>query len=314
MPEHNGITKDKKNPSVLITGGRGLVGSYLTSILTAEGFNVSYLSREAGNSGRAKIFRWDPAKRILNPEIFDGVDYVVHLAGANIGAKLWTTSRRNEIRTSRIDSANFLFETLSSHDIKLKAFVSASGTGYYGSVTSDRIFSEEDPPGEDFLATTCRLWEESADLFGKAGIRTVKIRTAVVVAKNDIALTRLMNPARFGLVVRLGSGKQYFPWIHIADLCNIYLKAIEDPCMQGAYNAVAPEAVNHDDFIRSMARIMRRPVIFPHIPAWALRAVMGEMAGIILEGSRISAEKIISAGYNFRFVKIGDALKDIIED
>ena len=195
--------------------------------------------------GRVRSFRWDPEKGYLDPEALEGIDYLVHLSGANIGEKQWSFSRRVEIINSRVESANLLFRTVSENNIKLNAFITASAVGYYGSVTSEKIFTEADPPADDFLGRTCRLLEEAADQFTGIGIRTVRIRSGVVLAKNEGVLVRLMKPARFGLVVRAGSGKQYFPWIHIEDLCRIYLKAIQDQNMQGAYNAVAPEHINH---------------------------------------------------------------------
>jgi len=298
--------------SVLLTGGSGLIGRYLTTALLSEGYRVTHLSRNADHSGKVKVFSWNPEERKINPEIFEGVDYLVHLAGANIGQKRWTTARKEEIVNSRSTSAGFLHKIITENKINLKAFISASATGYYGSVTSDKIFEEDDLPSEDFLGTTCRSWEEGADLFAKKGIRTVKIRTSVVLEKNDSALSKLMESARFGIVVRLGNGKQYFPWIHITDLCNIYLKAIMDKNMYGAFNATAPEHITHNDFVRTMARIMNKPVFLPPVPAWILRAVMGEMSDIVLKGSRISSEKIIKSGYNFRYNKLDEALKNII--
>ena len=241
-----------------------------------------------------------------------GVDYLIHLAGANIGEKRWTKKRKEEIVTSRVATASLLHKIISENRIPLKCFITASATGYYGSITSERIFTEQDPPAEDFLGTTCRLWEEGADLFADMGIRTVKIRTAVVLEKSDSALGKLMEPAKFGLVVRLGNGKQYFPWIHINDLCNIYLMALNDQNMRGAYNAVAPEHINHNNFVRTMARVMGKPVFLPPVPAGIVRLMMGEMSDIVCKGSRISGEKIIKAGYSFRFDNLDAALKNII--
>ena len=261
--------------SVLITGGSGLIGRYLTAVLLSEGYSVAHLSRNTGTSGKVRVFRWDPEKKIADPGLFEGVDYLIHLAGANIGDKLWTKRRKEEIVTSRVETARFLHRIISENRITLKGFITASATGYYGSLTSDRIFTEEDPPAEDFLGITCRLWEEVAELFADMGIRTVKIRTAVVLEKNDSALSRLMMPAKFGLVVRLGNGKQYFPWIHINDLCNIYLMALKNQNMSGAYNAVAPEHINHNDFVRTMARVMDKPVFLPPVPAGLIKSDNG---------------------------------------
>ena len=302
-----------KSPSVLITGGSGLIGKYLTKLLLDEGFKVSRLSRQEKLSGETRSFRWDPENGYIDPEAFKGVDYLVHLAGANIGEKRWSPQRRREIISSRVDSANLLFRTVSENKYKLNAFISASAVGYYGSLTSERIYSEVDPPSADFLGQTCRLIEEAADQFAGTGIRTVKIRSGVVLAKDDGALVRLMKPAKSGLVVRLGSGKQYFPWIHIDDICKIYLKAIQDDTMYGAYNAVAPDHITHDDFVRTMAAVMKRPVILPSVPGWIIKTAMGEMSDIVLKGSRISSEKIIGSGFIFRYKSAEDALVNIIK-
>lgn len=298
--------------SVLLTGGSGLIGRYLSSALLSEGYKVSHLSRNAGISGKVRIFKWNPEEKIIDTEALKGVDYIIHLAGANIGEKRWTKKRKEEIVNSRVTSARFLHEIIDENKVNIKAFITSSATGYYGSVTSDKIFSEEDMSNDDFLGTTCRLWEEGADLFARAGVRTVKIRSAVVLEKSDSALSRLMTPARLGLVVRLGTGQHYFPWIHISDLCNIYIKAIQDEYMHGAYNAVAPEHINHNDFVRIMAGVMHRPVFLPLVPGWVLKAVLGEMSDIVLKGSRISCEKIIKAGYTFRFNNLVGALTNII--
>jgi uncharacterized protein len=303
---------DESGQSVLITGGSGLIGRYLTSLLLAGGYKVSHLSRQTNDLGKVRVYRWDPAKEYLDPQAFVGIDYLVHLSGANLGEKRWTASRKEEIRCSRIDAANLLFRTVSENNHKLKAFITASATGYYGSATSDKIFIEEDLPGEDFLGKTCRLWEEGADHFAEMGIRTVKIRSAVVLEKSDSVLSRLMKPARFGLVIRLGDGRQFFPWIHITDLCNIYMKAIMDESLHGAYNAVAPENADHNEFVRRMAGVMHRPVFLPMVPAWVVKAVLGEMSDIVLKGSRISADRIIKAGYTFCFDNLEAALTNII--
>jgi uncharacterized protein (TIGR01777 family) len=259
-----------------------------------------------------RVFRWNPENKTADPGIFEGVDYLIHLAGANIGDKRWTKTRKEEILTSRVETLRLLHKIISADRITLKGYITASATGYYGSFTSERIFTEEDPPSQDFLGTVCRLWEEGADLFADMGIRTVKIRTAVILEKSDGALNKLMKPAKYGLVVRLGSGKQYFPWIHINDLCNIYLIALKNQNMSGAYNAVAPEHINHNDFVRTMAGVMHRPVFLPPVPAGIIRLFMGEMSEIVLKGSRVSCEKIINAGYRFQFDNLEAALKNVI--
>jgi uncharacterized protein (TIGR01777 family) len=301
----------ERNKGVLITGGSGMIGRYLTSALLAEGFAVSHLSRGSEQSGRVKVFSWDPEKGILHPDAFDGVDAIVHLAGANIGEKRWTENRKNEIRKSRIDSARLLYKVIKENSLPVKTFISASGISYYGTVTTDRIFNENDPPAADFLGNICREWEEAADMFSKDGIRTVKIRTAVALEKNDSAIRKMILPAKFGFMGYVGSGKQYMPWIHVKDLAGIYVRTLKDENMQSAYNAVAPQHVTHEEFMKTLAQVLKKPLMPVPLPAAALKLAYGEMADIVLKGSRVSSEKIRNAGFNFQFGDLHSALEDI---
>jgi len=301
-----------KTPSVLITGGSGLIGKYLTSVLLVKGYNVSHLSRSSKQSGNVRLFNWEPEKGVIDTKAFEGIDHIVHLAGANIGETRWTKKRKEEIVNSRVKTTGLLFRKIIENDIKLKTFISASAVGYYGLINSEKIFTEKDLPGTDFLGTTCRNWEEAANNFMNKGIRTVKIRTAVVLDKDDSALSKLMIPAKFGFLVQTGSGRQYMPWIHIDDLCNIYLKAIEDQNMNGAYNAVSPQNVTHKEFVESLARVMEKPLLPIPVPAFVISVVLGKMSDVILMGSRISSEKIVSSGYKFRYPDLEECLKNIL--
>jgi uncharacterized protein len=308
------ISKNVKNSSsVLITGGSGLIGKHLTSLLLSAGYSVSHLSRKPGSNGNVRMINWDPAKKIIDHEAIRGIDSIIHLAGANIGEKRWFEARKDEILTSRYDSAKFLFDTIKENKIFLKSFISASATGIYGNTTSERIFNETDPAGEGFLSSVCSLWEHAADLFGNSGIRTVKIRTSVVLEKNDSALSKILMPAKFGFLVRTGSGNQYMPWIHIEDLCNIYLKALRDDNIQGAYNATASQHVTHREFMKVLGRVIKKPVFPVSVPAFVLKAVLGEMSEVILCGSRVSSEKIIASGYKFQFGTLEEAFKDVLK-
>lgn len=289
-----------------------MIGRNLTSVLLSGGFSVSHLSRKGNQFGTVRVHRWDPEKGILDPVNFDGIDYVIHLAGANIGEKKWTQQRKNEIIASRVNSASLIFRTLSENKITIKAFISASATGYYGTLTSDTIFTEDDPPGSDFLGEVCRRWEEAADDFQKIGARVVKIRTGVVLEKSDSALTKLMMPARFGFLVQTGNGKQYMPWIHINDLCRIYTKAINESGMKGVYNASSPQHITHSDFIKTLSSVMRKPVLPLPAPAFSLKAALGEMSEIVLEGSRVSSEKLLNSGFEFLYGDLRRALEDVI--
>jgi uncharacterized protein (TIGR01777 family) len=312
MPDNQPSAISQKRLSVLITGGNGLIGKYLTASLLSAGYDVSHLSRKMSRIENVRIYLWDPARRIIDPESMKRVDFIIHLAGENIGAKRWTNDRKKAILESRTASASFLYQSVNKSGIQLKAFISASAAGIYGTKTSENISSENDPPADDFLGNVCKQWEEAADLFAGSGIRTVKIRTGIVLEKNDSALSKLMTPGKFGFLVRTGNGLQYMPWIHITDLCNIYLKAIEDTKMFGPYNAVSPQHVTHKDFIHVLSDVMNVPVLPLPVPAFILRAVLGEMSDVILKGSRVSCNKLTAAGYRFLFDNLETALKDVI--
>jgi uncharacterized protein len=301
----------ERKQSVLITGGSGTTGRYLTSALLNAGYDVSHLSRGHDQFGKVRVHRWDPAKGILDPVIFNGIDHIIHLAGADLGERKWSAARKAEIINSRVDSARLIHKVISENGIKIRSFISASGISIYGTVTSDKIFSETDPPADDFLASVCVKWEEAADLFASAGIRTVKLRTASYLEKNSIFLKRITMTAPAGFLGMAGSGKQYVSWIHMEDLCNIYIKAISDYSMTGVYNAVAPGHSTHRQFMKTLAEVLRKYLIPVPLPGIILRAVYGEMAVVALEGSRISSEKIRNAGFSFRFQNLLDGLKDV---
>lgn len=312
MADYNNSTHPIRNPAVLITGGSGLIGRHLTSQLLAAGYKVAHLSRYGNQFGRVRVYRWDPEKGIIDPEILRGVDYIVHLAGSSIGRAWWTTRKRKEIVESRTRPVKLLFDVIKENDIRIKAFISASGVNYYGTVSSERIFSEEDPPADDFLGRTCAGWEASADLFALAGVRTVKIRTAVVLARDQGVLPKLMMTAPYGFLTRLGTGRQYMPWIHISDLCRVYLKAIEDEGMSSAYNAVSPQHIRHDELMEALAGYAARPGLVIPVPSFLIRLGLGEMSGLLLKGSRVSSAKLAASGYTFKFKTIEDACRDLL--
>ena len=300
---------------VLISGGTGLVGRYLGRKLLDNGFEVAVLSRQASIKAEPGIhvYYWDIDKGEIDQEALDSCDYIIHLAGVNIGERRWTEKRKQQIIESRVRSAELLLHSVQKQDHDLKAFISASAIGYYGSVTSDRVFDENDVNAEDFLGQTCKQWEQSADRFKDLGIRVVKIRTGIVLFEKGGAVSRLFNLARLGLGSAIGNGKQYLPWIHYEDLCNIYLMAIRNSKMQGAFNAVAPEHISNKEFIRKISEVLRRPFWLPGIPSGVIGILFGERAAILLNGSRVSPERIKSTGYTFRFSTVKSALHDLIK-
>jgi len=303
-------------PRVLLTGGTGLIGQRLCRILEDRGYEVAILSRRQssglqGNGITTRVHYWKPDRQEIDEEAVNSCDFIIHLAGANIGGKRWTAQRKQEILESRVGPADLIYKKLDLRNSRLKAFISSSAVGYYGARTTGEICRETDPPASDFLGETCRKWEQAADGFTGAGIRTVKIRTGVVLADNGGALKRMDRLFRLGLGSAIGSGMQYMPWIHIEDLCQIYILAMEQEGMHGAYNAVAPEHVTNRIFSKELARVLRKPFWFPRIPAFIMRLLFGEMSVILLTGSRVSSEKITKSGYVFLYPRLMDALREI---
>lgn len=299
--------------TILISGGTGLVGQHLSVKLKEKGYRVAVLSRTSNKDIDIPAFAWDIEKNQIDREAIETADCIIHLAGAAIAEKRWTAKRKQLIIDSRVKSGQLIFDNVKENKNKLKIFISASAIGYYGAITSDKVFTETDPPANDFLGETCKQWEQSADKFEELGIRTVKIRTGVVLSKQGGALEKMITTVKMGIGSALGSGKQYMPWIHIDDLCGIYIKAIEDSQMKGVYNAVAPDHKTNMDYVKILARKLKKTLWLPNVPSIALKIIFGSMSAIILKGSRVSSEKIRAAGYNFLFPDLESALTDLVE-
>ena len=301
----------KKN--VLITGGTGFIGKYLTRLLIANGYSVSIFSRSLKqNTDDISYFRWDIANRFIEEEAILKADYIIHLAGEGIADQRWTAKRKEAIVQSREKSIQLIYDVLKKHNKKLDAFVSASGVGIYGAVNGSEICTENTLAVNDFLGSTCQKWEAAADTIASLGIRTVKIRTGLVLGKDEGFLKKLIPIFKMKLGSALGSGKQYMPWIHIDDLCSIYLEAIKNPKMSGAYNAAINDNTNNEIFSKTLAKIYGYSLWLPKVPAFLIQMVLGEMALIVLKGRRVSSDKIEKTGFQFRFNTLELALEDCI--
>lgn len=298
--------------TVLVTGASGLIGRQLCEKLMEKGYTVRALTRNISERTPYRQYLWHLPQGFIDEKVFRDLDYIVHLAGANISDGRWTPQRREDIIRSREDSAELLFDGLRITKSTIKAFISSSAVGYYGAVTSDHIYTESDAPANDFIGEVCQKWEAVADKFQNEGIRTVKLRTGVVLSKKGGALPKLAKPVKFGIGSGLGTGKQYMPWIHIDDIVDMYIQAIENDNMKGVYNAVAPEHITNRKLVKQIGKVLRRPVIFPNVPGFILKWIFGEMSVIILEGSRISAEKIEKTGFQFKYPTVQEALKNLL--
>ena len=286
---------------ILLTGGTGLIGQTLQKQLENNNHKVRILTRSPKLDNH---FKWDIKANYVDEKVFDNLDYIIHLAGAGIADKRWTDERKKTLINSRVESSNLLFSKIKELNIPLKGFISASGIGYYGAITSSKIYSEEDQPADDFIAKICIEWEAAANQFKKLNIPVTILRTGVVLSSKGGALKKMNTPL---FLSALGTGKQYVPWIHIDDLCNLYVKAIEDVNFTGIYNAVAPEHKTNNDFTKTLAKVVKKPVLPINAPGFILKIVLGELAAIVLEGSRVSAEKT-TASYNYKFENLEKAL------
>ena len=296
-----------KMEKVLITGGSGLIGRRLSFLLKSRGYEVRILSRSNNPKNNYKTFVWNVSEQYINDSAFEGLNHIIHLAGAGIADKRWSEKRKKEIIASRVASTNLLYNSVKRLKTPLNSFISASATGYYGAVTSETIFEEKDKPAKDFLGKVCSLWEDSIFQFNEIKIRTVALRTGIVLSKDGGALKKMKTP----IITSLGNGKQYMPWIHIDDLCELYIKAIEDEQFKGAFNAVSSEHISNLSFSKKVSKIFNHPFLAVGTPSFILQIVFGEMSTIILNGSRISANKIKQAGFKFKFENLEKALKNL---
>ena len=302
----------KKN--VLISGGSGFIGKHLTNLLIVNGFSVSILSRsDKQNTSDITYYKWDIATHFIEEEAVIKADYILHLAGENIAEKPWTAKRKEEILQSREESIQLIYDVLKKNNKKLNAFVSASGVGIYGAINGEQICTENTPPENDFLGSTCQKWEFAADTIGDLQIRVVKIRTGLVLGKEDGFLKKLTPIFKMRLGSALGSGKQYMPWIHVNDLCAIYLEAIKNSDMKGAYNAAIFDNTTNTVFSKTLAKVYGYSLWLPNVPAFLIKMALGEMAQIILKGRRVSPQKMIKTGFEFQFTVLEEALKDCLE-
>lgn len=296
--------------TVLISGGTGLVGKKLCLQLAEKGYDLRVLSRSKRDLPYAETFQWDVAAETMDEAALDGVSHVIHLAGAGIADKPWTAKRKKEIVNSRTKSAQLLLKSIERKKERPLSFISASAVGYYGD-SKDKLFVEDDYASSCFLGKTCELWESSSRNSESLGLRRVILRIGIVLDKDGGALVKMAAPAKFGIGAYFGDGKQWYSWIHIDDLVNMFTTAVENPRMQGVYNAVAPNPVSNKDLMRELASALNRPFIPAPAPAFVLRTVMGEMSNILLYSTKVSAEKIVESGFEFQYPEIGEALNHI---
>lgn len=295
---------------VLITGGSGLLGQRLTHLLQHKGYKVEHLGRRAGNNQGVLTHAWNPAKGEIDVQALAGVDHIIHLAGAGVADKAWTAARKKEIRESRSEGTRLLVEALESMSTKPQTFLSASAIGYYGNA-GKALCTEESAVGSDFLASVCAEWEAAAAP-AAAFSRLCVVRIGIVLSTAGGALPKMMLPFRFFAGGVLGSGKQMMSWVHIDDLCDMFLFLLENKEAKGIYNGVAPLPVEHFTFMKALGKAMHRP-LWMVVPAFALRLALGEMADTVLGSQFVSNEKIQQTGFRFKHETVYKALASLLQ-
>ena len=307
-----------KHETVLITGGTGLIGKRLTSYLIKEGYDVIILSRKAQPSSTAGISYalWNIEEQKIDGAAIQQADYIINLAGAGVMDKSWTADYQRKIIDSRTLSSQLLIKGLSENKNKVKAIVAASAIGWYGEdkhpIIHARGFTEIDPPAQNFLGETCRLWEESIEPVTKMNIRLIRLRIGIVLSKEGGAFLEFLKPIKLGIAAILGSGKQVISWIHIDDLCRLFTRSITEETMHGTYNAVSETPVTNKHLIMKTANRLRKAFVIPiHVPSFILRVMLGQRSTEILKSATVDNAKIKGEGFEYIYPTLEAALIEL---
>ena len=292
---------------VLISGASGLIGSALVASLESQGHEVTRLvRRKPSNDNEAQ---WDPT-RTISPDLVSGFDAVIHLSGENVAGR-WTEQKKCRIRESRVFTTDFLAMALAKTERKPGTFICASAIGYYGN-RGDEVLTEDSRSGDGFFPEVCREWEFATGPAADAGVRVVNLRTGIVLSREGGALKQMLLPFRLGLGGRIGDGRQWWSWIHIADLVSAVHHILQNDSLRGAVNMTAPNPVTNAEFTSALSEALKRPARLP-VPAFALRLLFGELADEgLLASARVMPERLTQSGFHFRFSDLKAALIDLL--
>lgn len=299
---------------IVITGGTGLLGKALIERLAPEGHTFTVFTRtpddRRGLPPQAHMAAWTPNKPNALARHLREADAVVNLMGENIAAKRWSKARKQALRASRVENSLTLASALRLAQPRPKVLLQASAVGYYGD-RGDEYIAEHTPPGDDFLARLAVEWENSTASVEALGVRRVILRTGVVLSTQGGALPRLLLPIRLGVGGPLGSGRQWMPWIHIADHVEAMIFLIHNTKAEGPFNLTAPQPATNAELVRAIAQRLHRPAFLP-VPVPALRLLFGEMSTVLLASQRVLPNRLLQAGYTFRFPTLASALDDLL--
>ena len=293
---------------ILVSGASGPIGTALLPPLKTRGYEITRLVRGA-TAGEDQIL-WDPGKPIA-PEAVSGFDAVIHLAGESIVGS-WTDDKKMKIRNSRVAGTTALAQALAQAKNKPQVFVCSSAIGYYGD-RGNEVLTEESAPGSGFLPEVCREWEAATVPAANAGIRTVQMRTGIVLSPTGGALGKMLTPFKMGVGGKIGSGRQWMSWIDVQDMVGAIHHILKSDLLQGPVNMVAPRPVTNVEFTQTLASVLSRPAIFP-MPAFVVKLAFGEMGETVLLGSqRVEPTQLVGSGYPFRFSDLRASLLNIVK-
>lgn len=296
--------------NILVSGSSGFIGSALVAALRAGDQRVVRLVRPQSKA-EGPVVRWDPDTGTIDRAGLEGIEAVIHLAGASI-AERWTPEHKARIRESRVRGTRLLSEALAEQARPPRVLICASAIGYYGD-RGDEWLTEESPPGAGFLADVCQQWEAAAEPARRRGIRVVNLRIGIVLGRQGGALARVLLPFRLGLGGTIGCGRQYWSWIAVDDLVSAFLHAVVTDSLNGPVNAVSPMPVTNREFTRTLGRVLARPTIFP-LPAPVARLLLGEMAdALLLASARVRPVRLLESGFQFRYPDLESALRHLLK-
>ncbi len=297
---------------VLIAGGSGLVGKKLIELLDKDKYQIVILSRTSKKPVNIELQYaiWDTEKLFIEP--IPNPDHIINLAGAGIADQWWTKNRKKELISSRVESANTIKEYLKNHDLKPSTYISASAVGYYGD-RGNELLAEDSIAGDDFLSECCIKWEKAASDVANLCRRMVLLRIGIVLTLEGGALPKMLLTKQLGIFNYFGNGRQYCPWIHIDDLCRMIIQCIENPSYNGIYNAVAPQQITNKDMMKEIMDDNGMKGVLLPAPSFSLRILLGEMADVVLNSTRVSATKVVNTGFKFNHTWVGKAVSSLLE-
>jgi uncharacterized protein (TIGR01777 family) len=295
---------------VVISGASGLIGRALSASLRSDGHQVLTLRRGGITDGNE--IGWDPDAGRIDAPALEGVDAVVHLAGEGIGERKWTPEQKRRIRESRVRGTSVLAAAVATREHKPRVFVSASAIGYYGN-RGDELLTEKSPSGDDFVSEVCRAWEAETQPAADSGVRTVKLRSGIVLAKHGGVLQRMLTPFRLGLGGKQGSGKQWMSWVALDDEIGVIRAAIDNEGIRGPVNVVAPNPVTNQEFAHTLGRVLHRPTVLP-TPMLPLKIRYGRelVETLLMVSQRVEPAALGDAGFSFRYPVLEPALEAVM--